>query len=224
MSKATPKKKSKSRSKTSAVPKSKKVNKTAKPDVESYTAESVMDDLDTSEISEPKPKVKKRVKKSETSGVTTKKKKNTDDNDIENTVSVSVLDDQTRRKIKANANIWFDLDDALKNLGKQAKTLRKKKTELGKKLLKIQEDNGVEDAKFDVEGKDGKVRGRLSNTLSVTRGPITQKLIETVIMEYSVKETMAKQIAKKIEERRPVKERRYLKRTKGASDNSKEKD
>jgi len=74
---------------------------------------------------------------------------------------------------------------------------------------------GMEENTFDVHDDKDQLRGRVYRYKSTTKKSITPDIIKNALMESIRDEKKVDQFIKKIENKRPVIERYYLKRTKG---------
>ena len=74
---------------------------------------------------------------------------------------------------------------------------------------------GMEQQRLDVTDKSGNVRARVYRHKSVTKASIKEDLLKDTLMEIHQNEKKVDQIIKKIDSKRQLNERFYLKRTKG---------
>jgi len=77
---------------------------------------------------------------------------------------------------------------------------------------------GMEDNKIDVHDENNNIRSRVYRHKSVTKGSLKEDIIKDALMEAIRDEKKVDQLVKKIESKRPINERYYLKRTKGNQD------
>lgn len=73
----------------------------------------------------------------------------------------------------------------------------------------------MEDMKIDVHDDRNNFRSRVYRHKSVTKEAIKENIIKDALMEAIRDEKKVDQLVKKIDSKRPYKERYYLKRTKG---------
>jgi HEAT repeat protein len=74
---------------------------------------------------------------------------------------------------------------------------------------------GLHEEKFDIKDKSGGVRSRVYQQKSVTKAAIKEEIIHEALMETIKNEKKVNQLLEKIDSKRPINERYYLKRTKG---------
>lgn len=127
---------------------------------------------------------------------------------------------KTVQRLKRKINSWMDYDDKIKQLNAKSKKYKdaKKQQEefILRVLVKLEEESKVDALKIDVESDNGEARGRVYRHKSQTREPLKENIIKDALMEYFVgNEKKVDQLLKKIDKKRPIKERYYLKRTKG---------
>jgi len=121
-------------------------------------------------------------------------------------------DDATKKKkkkLKENIMAWLTHDDRIKMYQKKIKEHKDAKKDIESKVLKGIKDLKMEDKKLDTDG------GRVYQSVSVTRGSIKEDTIKMALKGYFKKESHLDEVVKKIDNMRPIKERVYLKRTKG---------
>lgn len=73
----------------------------------------------------------------------------------------------------------------------------------------------LDDKKIDVHDDQNNLRGRVYRHKSVTKGALKEDIVKDALMEVIRDEKKVDQLVKKIESKRPINERYYLKRTKG---------
>lgn len=123
--------------------------------------------------------------------------------------------ERTKTMLKAKINEWFDADDKLKSLAEEMKELRKSKKENESTVIKMITALGMEERKIDVTDENNNLRGRVYRYKSVTKGTLKEDIIKDALMEIMQNETRVEQLLKKIDSKRPIIERYYLKRSKG---------
>ena len=125
---------------------------------------------------------------------------------------------KTKERLKKKIVGWMDCDDKIKDLNviiKKYKDAKKQQEEL---IITMLSNLGMDEKKIDVHDNDNNLRGRVYRHKSVTRGAIKEDIIKDALMEAIRNERKVDQLVKKIEQRRPVNERYYLKRTKGSQE------
>lgn len=110
---------------------------------------------------------------------------------------------------------WLDCDDRIKELNGLMKEQKDEKKELEKKMLALMERCGLKEQKIDITDKDGKIRARVACQKSVTKSSIKDDQLKAALMEILQSERRTDQALKKVESKRKVNERWYLKRTNG---------
>lgn len=143
----------------------------------------------------------------------------------ENEELIENEEDENRPKIKLNNKIrerlkgkiieWLDCDDKIKILNARAKKYKETKKEREEIIIKMISKLGIEEKKIEVHDNDDNLRGRVYRYKSVTKGSLKEDIIKTALMEAIRDEKKVDQLIKKIESKRPINERYYLKRTKG---------
>lgn len=116
----------------------------------------------------------------------------------------------TKEMLKRKITDWLDLDDKIKELAKKSKELKDKKKSNEEFIMKMINALKIDDQQIAVDN-----RGKVYKYKSVTKSPIKEDTIKSAMMELFQDEKKVNQIIKKIEGRREVNERYYLKRTKG---------
>lgn len=123
--------------------------------------------------------------------------------------------ERNREALKNNIEVWLGCDDKIKdlnNLVKKQKLIKKEKEEI---VLGMIVKLGIEKDKLDITDKNGAVKARVYRHKSVTKSPIKEDLLKETLMEIFQNERKADQIVKKLDGKRQLTERYYLKRTKG---------
>jgi hypothetical protein len=125
----------------------------------------------------------------------------------------------TRKRLKKKIIEWLDLDDQIRDFSKKAKKLKRLKLQLEKEIIDSLDKLGLENEKIDVfDPQQNRLRGRVYKYRSIAKMPYKEDNIKDALMESLNNERTVNQLVKKIESKRPVKERFYLKRTRGNSD------
>ena len=125
------------------------------------------------------------------------------------------LDDKTVQRLKKKIVDWLDYDDKIKTLNAKSKKYKDAKKQQEELIIKMITKLEVEDMKIDVHDNENNFRSRVYRHKSVTKEALKEKIIKDALMEAIHDEKKVDQLCKKIESKRPVKERYYLKRTKG---------
>jgi hypothetical protein len=128
------------------------------------------------------------------------------------------MNEKDQYKLKKKLNHWLDYDDEIKRLNDKIKKMKEEKKELEKFIMNDISKYHMDTHKIDVHDFQDNFRGRVYKYKSVTRGAIKPDTIKEALMEIIQNERKVNQLTKKIENRRPVNERYYLKRTKGNKD------
>jgi hypothetical protein len=139
------------------------------------------------------------------------------DNNEVNFESKNDIDETTLKILKKKITDWVDYDDKIKELAtkaKQYKDAKKKQEEfIINMIIKLEM---IEDSVFDVHDKKNNiVRGRVYPYKSVTKEALSNDIIKNALMEVVHNEKQVDLLIKKIDNKRPIKERYYLKRTTG---------
>lgn len=142
-----------------------------------------------------------------------------EENDEEASVKPKmILANKTRERLKNKINSWLDYDDKIKDLNAKSKKYKDAKKQQEDTIIEMLTKLGMEDNKIDVHDNNDNVRGRVYRYKSITKGSIKEDIIKDALMEVIRDEKKVDQLVKKIESKRPINERYYLKRTKGNKD------
>ena len=125
---------------------------------------------------------------------------------------------KTRERLKNKINSWLDYDDKIKELNVKTKKYKDAKKTQEDVIITMITKLGMEDNKIDVHDDSDNLRGRVYRHKSVTKGTLKEDIIKDALMEAIRDEKKVDQLVKKIESKRPINERYYLKRTKGTKD------
>lgn len=128
------------------------------------------------------------------------------------------LADKTRQRLKNKIVEWLDSDDKIKILNTRTKKYKDAKKEQEETIISIITKLGMDDNKIDVHDDNDNLRSRVYKHKSVTKGSLKEDIIKDALMEAIRDEKKVDQLVKKIESKRPINERYYLKRTKGNKD------
>lgn len=124
---------------------------------------------------------------------------------------------KSKERLKAKIIDWLNEDDAIASLNKKLKKHKDNKKQKESIVIKLITQMKMEDSKIDVH--DGnELRGRVYRHKHVTKGPLKEEIIKDALMEAIRDEKKVNQLIKKIDSKRPINERFYLKRTKGNGD------
>lgn len=126
-----------------------------------------------------------------------------------------VLESKTRERLKNKINSWLDYDDKIKELNAKTKKYKDAKKQQETTIIEMLTKLGMENNKIDVHDENDNLRGRVYRYKSVTKGSIKEDIIKDALMEAIRDEKKVDQLIKKIDSKRPINERYYLKRTKG---------
>lgn len=132
--------------------------------------------------------------------------------------SKQLLAQKIREKLKNKINNWLDYDDKIKDLNVKLKKYKDAKKQQEDVIINMLTKLGMEDNKIDVHDDNNNLRSRVYRYKSVTKGSIKEDIIKDALMEAIRDEKKVDQLVKKIESKRPINERYYLKRTKGNKD------
>ena len=127
------------------------------------------------------------------------------------------IDQKTIARLKRKINSWMDYDDKIKILNAKAKKYKDAKNQQEESILKALTncEKKAGDLKIDVTGDDNKIRGCVYRYESQNKEPLKEGIIKDALMEHFGNEKKVKELLKKIDKKRPMKKRYYLKRTKG---------
>lgn len=144
---------------------------------------------------------------------------NADDQNVPPFKIDSKLIEKIKTRLKEKINEWLDADDKIKDLTAKMKKIKDMKKNQEEVIIKMITKLGMENNKIDIYDMKGKkIRSRVYRHRSVTRGAIKEDIIKSALMEVMRNEKRVDQLIKKIESKRPINERFYLKRTKGNKD------
>ena len=129
-----------------------------------------------------------------------------------------LLGKKTREQLKRKITEWLDNDDKIKELNTKVKRYKDAKKQSEEVIMKMINVLGMEESKIDVHDDNKQLRSRVYRYKSTTRGALKEETIKNALMEVIRDEKRVEQLVKKIESKRPINERFYLKRTKGNKD------
>lgn len=135
--------------------------------------------------------------------------------DMENE-PVPEIDARTAAKLKAKINEWLDYDEHIKDMTNKMKKYKDAKKKEEESIITMITNLGMDQMKIDIHDKKGAIRSRVYRQKSVTKEALKESIIKDALMESIRDEKAVNQLLKKIDSKRPVKERYYLKRTKGS--------
>jgi hypothetical protein len=125
---------------------------------------------------------------------------------------------KTKDRLKAKITDWLDSDDKIKELNSRVKKYKDAKKEGEEVILKMLELLGMDESKIDVHDDNNQLRSRVYRHRSVTKSSLKEDTIKDALMEIIKDEKRVDQLVKKIESKRTINERYYLKRTKGSKE------
>lgn len=150
-----------------------------------------------------------------------------DEEDVDNNNDEAmILDKEIKKKlaakIKKKITDWLNYDDKIKELTAKTKKYKDAKKIQEVSIMEIFEklDYG-ESTTINICNDDGTIRSSVYRQKSVTKGAIKEDIIKEALMECLHNEKKVNQLVKKIESKRPIDEKFYLKRTKGNKKNEK---
>lgn len=119
-----------------------------------------------------------------------------------------------KKRLKREIITWLNNDDIIKEMSKKMKEYKdeKKKTETA--ILDMVNRLNIMNDKFLVNGEDNQFRSRVYCQRSVSRGAINKEVLQDALGEILHDEKKVSELIKKIEDKRPITERCYLKRDK----------
>lgn len=129
----------------------------------------------------------------------------------EDTKTKNRLDKETAARLKKKTTDWLDCDDKIKILNAKIKKYKDIKKEREEFIIKILS-TLAEATKIDVTDKHDNLKGVVYRQKSITKGPIKEDIIRKALMEVMRDEKKVTQLIKKIENKRPINERYYLRR------------
>lgn len=132
------------------------------------------------------------------------------DDDSDTETKKKINSKKTKEVLKKKILEWLDIDDKIKDLAKKSKDFKDHKKKNEEFILKLIDAMKIADQQITVDQ-----RGKVYKHKSVTKGPIKEDTLKSALMEALHNEKKVMQLVKKIEAKRPVNERFYLKRTKG---------
>lgn len=135
-----------------------------------------------------------------------------DDNDEKPIIKLTT---KIRNRLKEKITLWLDYDDKIKTLNEKTKKYKKNKKDHEESIMELISKLGMEERKIDIRDDNDNLRSRVYRHKSVTKGSLKEDMIKAALMESIKNEKLVDQLVKKIETKRPINERYYLKRTKG---------
>lgn len=117
-----------------------------------------------------------------------------------------------KERLKAKIIEWVNEDDIINEINAQLKEhreIKKKKEEI---IINMITKLGMEGKKIDVHDGEN-LRGRVYKHKHITKAPLKEGDIKSALMETLRDERKVEQLLKKINNKRPISERYYLKRT-----------
>lgn len=128
----------------------------------------------------------------------------------------NAINEQLGLRLKKKINDWLDYDDKIKELTLKIKKYKDAKKAQEEIIINMITTLDLETKKIDVHDQNDQFRSRVYRQKSITKETLKENIIKDALMEAIRDEKKVDQLVKKIEGKRPVKERFYLKRTKGS--------
>ena len=125
---------------------------------------------------------------------------------------------KNKERLKKKIMEWLDYDDKIKLLNTRAKKYKDAKKQQEEYIMQILVKFGIENEKLDIQDDKNQLRSRVYMNKSITKGSINEDIIKNALMEVIRNEKRVDELVKKIESKRQINERYYLKRTKGNKD------
>lgn len=121
---------------------------------------------------------------------------------------------KSKERLKAKIIEWMNEDDVIAELNAKLKKHKDLKKQREQKIIEMITKMGMGESKIDItEGNN--LRGRVYRHKHITKGPLKEDIIKSALMEAMRDQRRVEQLIKKIDSKRPINERYYLKRTKG---------
>ncbi len=95
------------------------------------------------------------------------------------------------------------------------KKYKDNKKDREKIIMNIINELGMDSGKIDIRDDNNNIRSRVYKHTSTTKGSIKEEVIESALLEVLKDKKQVAQLIKKIDSKRPINTRYYLKRTKG---------
>lgn len=134
----------------------------------------------------------------------------------DNNLNKNRISNKSKEHLKSKIHIWLDNDDKIKDLNAKVKKYKERKKAQEDLIIKLIDKFGItEETKIDIHDNNNELRGRVYKQKSVTKGSLKEDIIKSALMELIKDESKVDQLVKKIESKRPINERYYLKRTRG---------
>lgn len=125
------------------------------------------------------------------------------------------LDNKMRMKLKEKILQWIEYDDKIKLLASKNKKYKEAKNAQELQIMKLINFLGLDEEKLDIRDDSKNVKCRVYQQKSISKGSIKEDIVKDALMEVIKDENRVSQLVSKIENKRPINERIYLKRTKG---------
>lgn len=138
-----------------------------------------------------------------------------EDEEVEVKPKVRTIDEKTKQRLKSKIGDWLDYDDKIKVLNAKTKKYKDAKKQQEELIIKMLTKLDMGETKIDVTDNKNNFRSRVYRHKSVTKEALKENIIKDALMEAIHDEKKVDQLVKKIDSKRPIKERYYLKRTKG---------
>lgn len=123
------------------------------------------------------------------------------------------LNDIIKNRLKKKIISWMDYDDKIKQLNTKTKKYKDAKKQQEELIIDMINKLGIGSKKLAVNDENNNFRGDVYRYKSITKGAIKEDIIKDALMEAIRNEDKVNQLIKKIDSKRPINERYYLKRT-----------
>lgn len=137
--------------------------------------------------------------------------------DEENAVEEIRKRKKLQQILKNKVNEWLDNDDKVKTITARAKKYKDAKKQLEEAITKLIIGLDLDGKRLDIYDDNNNIRSRVCRYKSTTRGGLKEDIIRDALMEIMQSERKVESALKKIDSKRPINERYYLKRTKGSN-------
>lgn len=135
--------------------------------------------------------------------------------EAEDKVEKKKLDNKMKAKLKEKILQWIEYDDKIKLLASKIKKYKEAKNTHEVQIMQLITFLGLDEEKLDIRDDNKNVKCRVYQQKSISKGSIKEDIVKDALMEVIKDENKVSQLVSKIENKRPINERVYLKRTKG---------
>lgn len=185
--------------------------------IDNESMEDYSEEINAKSINTKKATNKKLTKKVAKKAIDEVNDNDDDDDDEEIRPKQMKLAEKTREHLKRKITEWLDCDDKIKLMNAKVKQYKDEKKRQEEFIIKVITKLGMEESKINIHDENKQLRSRVYRHKSVTKGAIKENIIKDALMESIRDEKRVEYLIKKIEQKRPVNERYYLKRTKGTN-------